>query len=83
MHSYAERQHHRLRLMKRWKRILSRWYVTPGFVALNMRLRTKTRTPCSCWMCGNRRKHAGQTHAEYIADLSWQEQITDVDKHGT
>jgi len=41
------------------------WYVkSPGYLA-------KNNTVCSCWMCGNPRKHFGQlTHQEILASLS-------------
>ena len=29
----------------------------------------KTRKPCSCYMCGNQRKHYGKTYQELKADL--------------
>lgn len=29
----------------------------------------KTPTPCSCWMCANKRKLHGKTRAEILADL--------------
>src|SRR5690349_15719797 len=33
----------------------------------------KTRTPCSCPMCGHRREHLGKTYQEQKADLELQE----------
>lgn len=38
----------------------------------------KTRTPCSCYMCGHRRKYLGRTHQEEKADLFMEEELKGV-----
>lgn len=41
--------------------------------------RATTRTPCSCWMCGNPRKHFGErTRQEAIANISFAEQLDNL-----
>lgn len=77
-HNRAQRRHHRDRLI--CKRVKQRpsWFFDlahyPDHERLNARQRGRlanTPTPCSCWMCGNPRRHLNQrTLAEHKADLT-------------
>lgn len=77
-HTRAERRHHRDRLIvKRFKEEHRRsWFMrdenTEERRSENLRrakLRTNTAKPCSCWMCCNPRKNAGNS----AAGKTWQE----------
>lgn len=63
----AIRRQHRNRIIrKRYQRVqMGYWYVkSSGYLA-------KNNTVCSCWMCGNPRKHFGElTRQEKIAESS-------------
>lgn len=65
--SRADKFHHRERLKARrrhhWGRDLSN---EPAHLAKAV----NTPTPCSCLMCGNKRRHAGETMQERRADLA-------------
>jgi hypothetical protein len=57
MQSRADRRHH----MQRLKQRVADYYI--GHARDDARARgrlAKTRTPCSCWMCGNPRRHLGE-----------------------
>lgn len=74
----AHRRHHRERLI--FKRVKQRpsWFLNLDHHAQPDRFHAKQRgrlastpTPCSCWMCGNPRRHLNQrTLAEHKADLA-------------
>lgn len=51
------KRHHRARLMKN-RRISWGWDDLTG-TARHSKV-VNTRTPCSCWMCGNPRKYSGE-----------------------
>lgn len=40
--------------------------------------RVTTRTPCSCWMCRNRRGTEGPTRDEVTAEIDAHEQLEDL-----
>lgn len=43
---------------------------------------SETRTPCSCHMCGNPRKHFNElTKQEILADISTEEEIEELDEY--
>lgn len=65
------RRHHEARL----KRRVAHYYGgNAGSSARKLGRALQTRTPCSCWMCGNpRRHHLEKTMQERIADELWRE----------
>jgi hypothetical protein len=66
----AERRHHYNRLKAYHRKRLLWWWdeVLPDEIIASY---ATTGTKCSCWMCGNPRRHHGQiTHQELIARLN-------------
>jgi hypothetical protein len=57
----ALRRHHRARLLVRRRHHFGR-VLTPAAAAQAV----TTSTPCSCWMCGNPRRHLGELTLQEI-----------------
>lgn len=74
MRTKAYRRHHTERL----KRVRSRYY--DGSVSeKQLQLLIHTRKPCSCYMCGNPRRHFSEvTRQEELSDLELQEYLLEV-----
>lgn len=51
----SQRRHHRERLMRK-----RRHYWNTAVEHKTLGKLAKTPTPCSCWMCGNPRRHSGK-----------------------
>lgn len=67
----AARRHHKERMKAKAQRVYP-WSDMPEKLADHL-------AECSCPMCGNPRKHFGETtRAERIADLSTHEQVREV-----
>ena len=69
MRTKAYRRHH----IKRLKRVRSHYY--DGDISeKQLQLLIHTRKPCSCYMCGNPRRHFGEiTRQEELSNLELQE----------
>lgn len=71
----AQRRAHVLRLRARVRRRTmweyhASFFWTPAELDLRCAKMAGTRTPCSCWMCGNPRKYANGPR-ETVQELKW------------
>ena len=59
MRSRAERRHHHDRMKQKVSRFhwIKNWFGSKESREEHIRQMTETRKPCSCYMCGNPRKH--------------------------
>jgi hypothetical protein len=74
MKSRAIRRHHMIRLKKKYSKYYGGYAKTERQIG---RL-YQTPTPCSCLMCGNRRKWEGITRQEKISILEMQEELEEI-----
>lgn len=72
----ALRRHHRERIERYVERVLMR----VGFVPREHVCRyISTRVPCSCWMCGNPRRHFHErTRQERLAELDQRQMLAEL-----
>lgn len=60
---------------KRFQKIYNDYYADPEIVGKLL----STRVPCSCWMCGNPRKHFSDlTKQELCAKIEFESEIKDL-----
>ena len=59
MRNRAERRHHHKRMMEKVKSfsIYNYFFWTEDKKTRHQKKLAETRKPCSCWMCGNPRRH--------------------------
>jgi hypothetical protein len=84
MQSRAERRNARLRLVRRWRRIIRDCWsgkhdvYDPQYLRRYPGIRANTRTPCSCWCCTTKRSDHGKTLQELKQDLAECEQLSEA-----
>lgn len=92
--SRAYRRHHRTRWVNRVKKYSylqylreNRWWRNPlseEEIQSRIAFHATTRSPCSCWACGNPRTTGasefphGETKQEYLSEIDFKEQIREL-----
>lgn len=77
-HTRDMHRHHRQRI---YKRRLRQWADMPGILDTKwFKILIDTPQGCSCDMCGNRRKWAGRTKQEKIAEDEMEEEIKEIEE---
>lgn len=79
--SLAEKRHHAFRHKQRaLKRLKADHTLSQEHIDAH-RIGVKSKTPksCSCWMCGNQRKHFGARHSEQKRITSAVKQLIELE----